>query len=294
MLLVGDSGGMVNPFNGEGIAYAMESGELAAEVAVQALARPAGAGAGAGAAGVPARAEGPLRRLLPARRDLREADRPSGDHADRHQARHAAPDADALRAQAAGQPDRPARRGRDGPGHQRDDEGGASRLDDGIGAGHGPGADEDRPPPTASARDVNSVIFVNAPRAGKDEQEKTMSLSPYAPIIGLFALAAAFSLFSVGAARFAGPRRYNKAKLEAYECGIEPSPQPVGGGRFPIKFYLTAMLFIVFDIEIIFLYPWAVSFDALPIFGFVEMVLFIVAVFVAYAYVWRRGGLDWD
>ena len=121
-----------------------------------------------------------------------------------------------------------------------------------------------------------------------------MTLSPYAPIIGLFALAAGFSLFSVAAARFAGPRRYNKAKLEAYECGIEPSPQPVGGGRFPIKFYLTAMLFIVFDIEIIFLYPWAVSFDALPIFGFVEMVMFIVAVFVAYAYVWRRGGLDWD
>ncbi|MEQ4303746.1 NADH-quinone oxidoreductase subunit A [Plantactinospora sp. B6F1] len=121
-----------------------------------------------------------------------------------------------------------------------------------------------------------------------------MSLSPYVPIIGLFALAAAFSLFSVAAARFAGPRRYNRAKLEAYECGIEPSPQPPGGGRMPIKFYLTAMLFIVFDIEIIFLYPWAVSFDALGLFGFVEMVLFIVAVFVAYAYVWRRGGLDWD
>jgi NADH-quinone oxidoreductase subunit A len=121
-----------------------------------------------------------------------------------------------------------------------------------------------------------------------------MSLSPYVPIIGLFAIAAAFALFSVGAARFAGPLRYNKAKLDAYECGVEPSPEPVGGGRFPVKFYLTAMLFIVFDIEIIFLYPWAVSFNALPIFGFVEMVLFIVSVFVAYAYVWRRGGLDWD
>lgn len=121
-----------------------------------------------------------------------------------------------------------------------------------------------------------------------------MSLSPYVPIIGLFALAAGFALFSVASARLAGPRRYNKAKLEAYECGIEPSPQPVGGGRFPIKFYLTAMLFIVFDIEIIFLFPWAVSFDVLGTFAFVEMVLFIVAVFVAYAYVWRRGGLDWD
>ena len=119
-------------------------------------------------------------------------------------------------------------------------------------------------------------------------------LSLYVPIIGLFALGAAFALFSVTVAPFVGPRRYNRAKLDAYECGIEPSPQPVGGGRFPIKFYLTAMLFIVFDIEIIFLYPWAVSFDALGLFGFIEMIMFIGAVFIAYAYVWRRGGLDWD
>jgi len=121
-----------------------------------------------------------------------------------------------------------------------------------------------------------------------------VSLSPYIPIIGLFALAAAFAVFSVGIAPYVGPRRANRAKLEAYECGIEPTPQPIGGGRFPVKFYLTAMLFIIFDIEIIFLYPWAVSFDALGLFGFVEMVLFIVTVFIAYAYVWRRGGLDWD
>ncbi|GGJ95494.1 NADH-quinone oxidoreductase subunit A [Pilimelia anulata] len=121
-----------------------------------------------------------------------------------------------------------------------------------------------------------------------------MSLSAYVPILGLFALAAGFALFSLGTSLVVGPKRYNRAKLEAYECGIEPSPEPVGGGRFPIKFYLTAMLFIVFDIEIIFLYPWAVSFNALGLFGFVEMVLFIATVFVAYAYVWRRGGLDWD
>jgi NADH-quinone oxidoreductase subunit A len=124
--------------------------------------------------------------------------------------------------------------------------------------------------------------------------EQAVSLSPYIPIIGLFALAAAFALFSVGVAPFVGPKRYNRAKLDAYECGIEPTPQPVGGGRFPVKFYLTAMLFIIFDIEIIFLYPWAVSFDMLGLFGFVEMVLFILTVFIAYAYVWRRGGLDWD
>jgi NADH-quinone oxidoreductase subunit A len=121
-----------------------------------------------------------------------------------------------------------------------------------------------------------------------------MSLAPYIPILGLFTLAALFAIFSVTVAPFTGPRRYNRAKLDAYECGIEPTPQPIGGGRFPVKFYLTAMLFIVFDIEIIFLYPWAVNFNALGLFGFVEMVLFIVTVFVAFAYVWRRGGLDWD
>ena len=114
------------------------------------------------------------------------------------------------------------------------------------------------------------------------------------PVVVLGAIAAAFAVFSVVAGSLSGPRRYNRAKLDAYECGIEPTPQPIGGGRFPIKFYLTAMLFIVFDIEIIFLYPWAVSFDALGLFGFVEMALFIATVFVAYAYVWRRGGLDWD
>ena len=121
-----------------------------------------------------------------------------------------------------------------------------------------------------------------------------MSLASWVPIVGLFALATGFALFSVLASRLAGPRRYNRAKLEPYECGIEPGPQPVGGGRVPIKFYLTAMLFIVFDIEIIFLYPWAVSFDMLGTFALVEMVMFIGAVFIAYAYVWRRGGLDWD
>ena len=121
-----------------------------------------------------------------------------------------------------------------------------------------------------------------------------MSLSAYIPIVGLLALGAAFALFSVSIAPIVGPRRYNKAKLDSYECGIEPTPQPVGGGRFPVKYYITAMLFIVFDIEIIFLYPWAVAFNTLGVFGLVEMVTFVITVLVAYAYVWRRGGLEWD
>ncbi|MCB0895141.1 MAG: NADH-quinone oxidoreductase subunit A [Nocardioides sp.] len=116
----------------------------------------------------------------------------------------------------------------------------------------------------------------------------------YTPVLALIVLAAAFAIFSVIMSSIVGPRRYNRARLDSYECGIEPTPQPVGGGRFPVKYYITAMLFIVFDIETIFLYPWAVQFDELKLFGLVEMVLFIATVFVAYAYVWRRGGLDWD
>ena len=116
----------------------------------------------------------------------------------------------------------------------------------------------------------------------------------YAPILVLAALSFGFAVFSIGAGALTGPKRFNRAKLDAYECGIEPTPQPVGGGRFPVKYYLTAMLFIVFDIEIVFLYPWAVAFGQLGTFALVEMALFMATVFVAYAYVWRRGGLDWD
>ena len=119
-------------------------------------------------------------------------------------------------------------------------------------------------------------------------------LTLYVPIIVLGALAVIFAAFSLVAGALAGPKRWNRAKLQAYECGIEPTPQAPGGGRIPVKYYLTAMLFILFDIEIIFLYPWAVTFNALGVFGLVEMVLFIAAVLVAYAYVWRRGGLEWD
>jgi NADH-quinone oxidoreductase subunit A len=119
-------------------------------------------------------------------------------------------------------------------------------------------------------------------------------LSNYVPILVLLAIASLFAVGSVAAGALVGPKRYNRAKLDAYECGIEPTPGQVGPHRFPVKFYLTAMLFIVFDIEIIFLYPWAVAFGSLGVFGLVEMVLFVATVFVAYAYVWRRGGLEWD
>lgn len=119
-------------------------------------------------------------------------------------------------------------------------------------------------------------------------------MNAYVPILVLGALAAGFAVFSVAIAPFTGPRRYNRAKLDRYESGIEPSPMPVGGGRIPVHYFIVAMLFIVFDIEIIFLYPFAVAFDALGWFGLIEMFIFMATVFIAYAYVWRRGGLEWD
>jgi NADH-quinone oxidoreductase subunit A len=119
-------------------------------------------------------------------------------------------------------------------------------------------------------------------------------MNVYIPVLGLMALAALFLVVSIFASVHIGPARYNRAKYNAYECGIEPTPQPVGGGRFPVKYYITAMLFIVFDIEIVFLYPWAVAFNQLGVFAFVEMLLFVVTVIIAYVYVVRRGGLTWE
>jgi NADH-quinone oxidoreductase subunit A len=116
----------------------------------------------------------------------------------------------------------------------------------------------------------------------------------YLPVLVMGVLGALFAILSVSAPTLVGSRRYNRARLDSYECGIDPTPQPVGGGRFPVKYYLTAMLFIVFDIEIVFLYPFAVAFDQLQMFGLIEMVLFIGTVLVVYSYVWRRGGLEWD
>jgi len=119
-------------------------------------------------------------------------------------------------------------------------------------------------------------------------------MNPYVPILVLLAIGGGFAVFSIAAAAITGPKRYNRAKAEAYECGIQPTPHATGGGRFPVKYYLIAMLFIVFDIEGVFLMPFAVAFDQLGIFALVEMLLFVATVFVAYGYVYKRGGLEWD
>lgn len=121
-----------------------------------------------------------------------------------------------------------------------------------------------------------------------------METHPYLPVLFFFAFGLAFALLSVFGLSLIGRKTYNRAKSEPYECGIQPTPQAHEGGRVPIKYYLTAMLFIVFDVEIVFLYPWAVHFDALGMFGLVQMLVFVGLIGVAYAYDWRRGGLEWD
>jgi NADH-quinone oxidoreductase subunit A len=118
-------------------------------------------------------------------------------------------------------------------------------------------------------------------------------LSSYLPILILAGLALIFAVASLGVSALLRPDKPNPAKLSPYECGIVPERTPQGE-RFPVKFYLVAMLFIIFDVETIFLFPWAITFRKLGVFGLVEMAIFIGLVFVAYVYVWRKGGLDWS
>jgi NADH-quinone oxidoreductase subunit A len=118
-------------------------------------------------------------------------------------------------------------------------------------------------------------------------------LHDYLPIVVLAALALVFAVASLFVSRLFRPNHPNPVKLSAYECGNEPVRLPKGE-RFSVKFYVVAMLFIIFDIETIFLFPWAITFRQLGTFGLVEMAIFIALVFVAYVYVWRKGGLDWS
>src|SRR5262245_33412731 len=117
-------------------------------------------------------------------------------------------------------------------------------------------------------------------------------LSQYLPVLILSALGLLFAVLSLGVSSFLRPNRPTPAKLAPYECGIEPERLPKGE-RFSVSFYVVAMLFIIFDVETIFLFPWAVGFRQLGLFGLAEMAVFIGLVFVAYVYIWRRGGLDW-
>jgi NADH-quinone oxidoreductase subunit A len=120
-----------------------------------------------------------------------------------------------------------------------------------------------------------------------------VTLSAYLPILFLVILSTLFAVGSMLVAARLSPRKWTAAKLDPYECGIVPEEGSEGNERFPIKFYLLAMLFIIFDIETVFLYPWAVAFKELKMFGLIEMGVFVAILVTAYAYVWKRGGLEW-
>lgn len=122
-----------------------------------------------------------------------------------------------------------------------------------------------------------------------------MTLLDYLPI-GIFAvLVTVFGVASLVISRWLSPYLPNPAKVTPYECGITPAGDGEAmTGRFPVKFYVIAMLFIVFDVETVFLFPWAVIFRRLGLAGVVEMGIFAFILFGAYIYVWRRGGLDWE
>ncbi len=116
-------------------------------------------------------------------------------------------------------------------------------------------------------------------------------MAQYLPVVTLLALAVLFAALSFVASRLLAPRNPTAAKSAPYECGIVPSREPPE--RFPVRFYLVAMIFIVFDIEIIFLYPYAVISGELGAFGLVEMIVFVVAVFASFVFLIANGALDW-
>ena len=114
----------------------------------------------------------------------------------------------------------------------------------------------------------------------------------YLPIVIMVLVAAAIPALFVAVSRFLGPRKPSVVKGEAFECG-NPATGPAWG-RFSVKFYLTAILFIVFDGEVVFLYTWAILFRKLAMFAFVDMMIFVAILTLGLGYVWRKGALEWD
>ncbi len=115
---------------------------------------------------------------------------------------------------------------------------------------------------------------------------------PYIAILVSLALAVVVAGVLLGPSALLRPRRPSLVKAEPFECG-----NPASGsawGRFSVKFYLTAILFIVFDIEVVFMYPWAVAYRTLGLAGFVEMALFVLVLTLGLVFVWRKGALEWD
>lgn len=116
-------------------------------------------------------------------------------------------------------------------------------------------------------------------------------MSPYGPVAIYLCVALAAALMFSVLPGLVARRKPNAHKQEAYECGVEPTSAVTG--RFPVRFYLIAMLFVIFDVEAASFYPWAVKMHELRVFGLLEMIVFIVVLAIGYAYVWKKGGFQW-
>ena len=116
-------------------------------------------------------------------------------------------------------------------------------------------------------------------------------LDAYIPIFLFVLVAIGFAIFTLMVSRLVQSSRYNKVKLEPYECGIEPETD--ARDRYSVRYYLVAMLFVIFDVETVFMFPWAVVMDELLLFGLIEMLIFLFILVVGYVYAWRKGALDW-
>jgi NADH-quinone oxidoreductase subunit A len=117
-------------------------------------------------------------------------------------------------------------------------------------------------------------------------------LSAYIPILLFIAIATGFAIFTIVFARLVSAGKPNAVKLEPYECGIEPTSYAFDN-RFSVRYFLIAVLFIIFDVETIFLFPWAIRFKQLGWFGAIEMAIFITLLLVGYFYAWKRKVLTW-
>lgn len=117
-------------------------------------------------------------------------------------------------------------------------------------------------------------------------------LESYYPIGVMMLFALSFGIVMSKASEWLGPKRPNEVKMSTYESGMEPIR--TAHERVSVKYYLVTMLFILFDIEVVFLYPWAVNFRYLGMFGFVEMLVFIAILMLGYVYVWKKGAFEWS
>ena len=114
----------------------------------------------------------------------------------------------------------------------------------------------------------------------------------YVAIFVMFCLAGIIAAVIIGFSHFLGHRTKSRTKLAPYECGMTTTGPT--RRRMTIRYYIVAMLFLVFDIEIIFLYPWAVVSRRLGLFGFIEMLIFVFILFIGYIYIWKKGALEWE